>query len=355
MPFPIEIPAVANVELVKAVTARWDSLTKPPGSLGRLETLVGQLALAAGTSRPTVARKALVVFCADHGVTAEGVSAYPKAVTRQMLLNFLAGGAAINVLCRQFGLTPLIVDAGVDGEAVDGALDMRLGRGTANFVDEPAMSLEQVERALNNGIALARRIRPEQDIAAVGEMGIGNTTAASALFCAYSGTAPEAAVGPGTGVDQAGVLRKAGVVRRALERHRDLIVAREPVSILAALGGFEIATMAGFLLGAAAERLPVVVDGFISSAAAMASHAIAPAVLPYLLFSHVSAETAHLRLLRTLGVRPILDLDMRLGEGSGAAMAMPVLDAAVALYDGMATFAEGGVSGGQTETGQRRK
>lgn len=344
MHFPIKIPAVSNDALAKSITARWDSLTKPPGSLGRLETLVAQLALAAGTSRPTVARKALVVFCADHGVTAECVSAYPKAVTRQMLLNFLAGGAAINVLCRQFGITPVIVDAGVDGDLADGAIDMRLGRGTANFVDEPAMSLEQVERALNNGVALARQIRTERDIAAVGEMGIGNTTAASALFCAYSHTPPEAAVGPGTGVDQAGVLRKAGVVRRGLERHRDVIAAGDPVAILAALGGFEIGTMAGFLLGAAAQRMPVVIDGFISSSAAMAAHAIAPAVLPYLLFSHVSAETAHRHLLESLGVRPILDLDMRLGEGSGAAMAMPVLDAAVALYNNMATFAGGGVS-----------
>lgn len=347
MPFPIEIPVVVNEALTDAVTARWNSLTKPPGSLGRLETLVEQLALAEGTSRPTVARKAIVVFCADHGVTAEGVSAYPKTVTRQMLLNFLAGGAAINVLCRQFGITAVIVDAGVAGEAVNGALDMRLGRGTANFIEGPAMSLEQVERALNNGIALARRMRPAHDIAAVGEMGIGNTTAASALFCAYSGIAPEAAVGPGTGVDAAGVQRKANVVRRGLERHRDVMATGDPVLILAALGGFEIATMAGFLLGAAAERIPVVVDGFISSSAAMAAQAIAPSVLPYLFFSHVSAETAHRRLLEMLAVKPILDLDMRLGEGSGAAMAMPVLDAAVALYEGMATFAEGGISGGQ--------
>jgi nicotinate-nucleotide--dimethylbenzimidazole phosphoribosyltransferase len=206
------------------------------------------------------------------------------------------------------------------------------------------MSGEQVKQALKNGVALARRLRPEQDIAAVGEMGIGNTTSASALFAAYSGTIPEAAVGPGTGVDSAGVQRKADVVRRALERHRDVISAGDATAILAALGGFEIATMAGFLLGAAAERMPVVVDGFIASTAAMAAHAISPAVLPYLLFSHVSAETAHRRLLETLGVRPILDLDMRLGEGSGAAMAMPVLDAAVALYESMATFAEGGVS-----------
>jgi len=341
LPFPIDIPAVADEALARQVTARWDSLTKPPGSLGRLESLVAQLALATGNARPSVSRKALVVFCADHGVTDEGVSAYPKAVTRQMLLNFLAGGAAINVLCRQFGIETLVVDAGVDGEPVPGAVDLRLGPGTANFVQGPAMSIAQAEEALNNGLMLAQRLSGACDIAAVGEMGIGNTTAASALFCAYSGTAPEAAVGPGTGVNSEGVRRKAEVVRLALERHRGVT---EPTAILAALGGFEIATMAGFLLGAAANRLPVVVDGFIASAAALAAHAINPAVLPYLLFSHVSAETAHRRLLETLGVRPILDLDMRLGEGSGAAMAMPVLDGAVALYENMATFAEGGVS-----------
>ena len=345
MPFQIEIPLAADDGLAAAVMVRWNSLTKPPGSLGRLEALVGQLALASGTPKPRVERKALVVFCADHGVTAEGVSAYPKAVTGQMLLNFLAGGAAINVLCRQFGITPYIVDAGVDGEPVAGAIDMRLGRGTANFVEGPAMTDSEAARALENGIGLARRLRPEYDIAAVGEMGIGNTTAASALFCAYAGVAAEAAVGPGTGVGAAGVARKAEVVRRALARHAGVVAAGDAVGILAALGGFEIATMAGFLLGAAAERMPVVVDGFISSSAAMAAMAIAPRVLPYLLFSHVSAETAHGRLLGALGVRPILDLDMRLGEGTGAAMAMPVLDAAVALYQGMATFAEGGVSG----------
>jgi nicotinate-nucleotide--dimethylbenzimidazole phosphoribosyltransferase len=263
-----------------------------------------------------------------------------------MVLNFLTGGAAINVLCRQFGIAPLIVDAGVAGDPVAGALDLRLGRGTANFVADPAMSGEAVEEALSNGVSLARRVREEYDIAAVGEMGIGNTTSASALFCAYAGIAPEAAVGPGTGVDVAGVQRKAGVVRKGLERHRDTIASGGPIAILAALGGFEIATMAGFLLGAAAVRMPVVVDGFISSAAALAAHAISADVLPYLFFSHVSAETAHRRLLDTLGIKPILDLDMRLGEGSGAALAMPILDAAVALYEGMATFAESSVSDG---------
>lgn len=339
--FTIEIPPVGDPALREAVMARWNSLTKPPGSLGRLEPLVLQLAMAKGTARPSVDRKAMAIFCGDHGVTSEGVSAFPREVTGQMLANFLAGGAAINVLCRKFGITPYIVDTGVDGVPRAGAIDMRIGPGTKNFVEEPAMSMPEVEQALRNGVDLANRLSETSDIAGAGEMGIGNTTAASALFCAYAGIDPEEAVGPGTGVDAAGVAKKATTVRRALAKHA---FVRGPLEILATFGGFEIATMTGFLLGAAARRMPVIVDGFISSAAALAAHAIRPAVLPYLFFSHVSAEPAHRRMLEHLAVKPILNLDMRLGEGSGAAMAMPVLDAAVALYTSMATFAEGGVS-----------
>ncbi|HEU0121362.1 MAG TPA: nicotinate-nucleotide--dimethylbenzimidazole phosphoribosyltransferase [Bryobacteraceae bacterium] len=341
MRFPINIPPPAGEEVSHAVTARWDSLTKPPGSLGYLEELVLRLALATDTPRPTVARKAMAIFCADHGVTAEGISAFPKEVTVQMAANFVRGGAAIHVLCQQFGIAPYVVDAGVDGDPIAGTIDMRLGRGTANFAVQPAMDIATAVQALHNGAGLARQLRASCDIAAVGEMGIGNTTSASALFCAYAGAAPGDAVGPGAGVDAAGVARKAEVIRRALALHEGV---RDPVEILAALGGFEIATMAGFLLGAASLRLPVVVDGFISSAAALAAYTISPGVLPYLLFSHVAAEPAHRRLLGAMGARPILDLDMRLGEGSGAAMAMPVLDGALALYNRMATFAEGGVS-----------
>ena len=325
-------------ELTAAVAARWNSLTKPPGSLGRLEELVLQLALAQGTARPAVGRRAMVIFCGDHGVTEEGISAFPKAVTGQMVANFLAGGAAINVLCRQAGMEPVIVDCGVDGEPVAGTVDRRLGRGTANFVNGPAMSAEQVEMALENGTGLARAMAC--DVAGVGEMGIGNTTAASALLCAYCGVAPEEAVGAGTGLDGAGVRRKAEVVGRGLARHAGVT---DSMGILGAFGGFEIATMTGFLLGAAERRMPVVVDGFIASAAALAARAIDGRVMPYLIFSHVSAERPHRRLLAELGVRPVLDLDMRLGEGSGAALAMPVLAAAVALYEGMATFGEAGV------------
>ena len=342
--FRIEIPAVENAELEAAVTARWNSLTKPPGSLGRLESMVTRLALMQNTMRPVVERKLMVICCADHGVTAEGVSAYPREVTAQMVQNFLRGGAAINVLCRQFGVTPMIVDAGVDGDPVQGVVDCRIGRGTANFVEVAAMTGAEVERALENGARLAREARDRYDVAAVGEMGIGNTTAASALLCAYAGVDPVHAVGPGTGMTTEGVARKANVIGRALRRHREVVAAKGAVGILAALGGFEIATIAGFLLGAASERLPVVIDGFISSAAAMAAHAIDPKVLPYLVFSHLSSETAHRRLLAWLGVQPLLDLELRLGEGSGAALAMPVLDAAIALYSRMATFAEAGVA-----------
>lgn len=342
--FRIEIAAVENAELEAAVLARWNLLTKPPGSLGRLESLVTRLALMQNTAGPVVERKLMVICCADHGVTAEGVSAYPREVTVQMVQNFLRGGAAINVLCGQFGITPMIVDAGVDGEPVAGVVDCRIGRGTANFVEGPAMSRAEVEQALENGARLASEARDRFDVAAVGEMGIGNTTAASALLCAYAGVDPVHAVGPGTGVTAEGVARKANVIGRALARHRDVIAARDAVGILAAVGGFEIATMAGFLLGAAAVRLPIVIDGFISSTAALAAHAIDARVLEYLVFSHLSSETAHRRLLAWLGVQPLLDLELRLGEGSGAALAMPILDAAIALYSRMATFAEAGVA-----------
>lgn len=341
MPFPIEIPAAANPQIAAEVAARWNSLTKPPGSLGRLESLVEQLAQAAGTARPSATRKAIAVFCGDHGITAEGVSAYPKEVTRQMVLNFLAGGAAITVLCRRFQIVPYIVDAGVDADPTEGAINLRIARGTANFARGPAMSISQAEQALHNGIRFANTLRPVCDLAATGEMGIGNTTSASALLCAYRQISPEQAAGPGTGLDAPGVQHKVHVLRDALRLHGRIA---DPVEVLATFGGFEIATMAGFLLGAASARLPVVVDGFISSVAALAAHAINPAVLPFLFFSHVSAEPAHQRLLAELHARPIFDLDMRLGEGSGAALAMPVFDAAIALYDNMATFAEARVT-----------
>jgi nicotinate-nucleotide--dimethylbenzimidazole phosphoribosyltransferase len=329
------------------VTRRWNSLTKPPGSLGRLESLIAQLALIQGIPVPRIDRKAMVVFCADHGVSVEGVSAYPREVTAQMVKNFVNGGAAVSVLCRHLSITPIIVDAGVDAELVPGVIDLRIGRGTANMTREPAMSAGQTIQALGNGAGLARQLSDKHEVVAVGEMGIGNTTAASALLCAFSGVDPEFAVGRGTGLDQTGIARKTLAIRAALLCHREAIAVKDPVAILGAVGGFEIATMAGFLLGAAEQHMPVIVDGFISSSAALAAAAIDPNVTDYLLFSHVSAEPAHRSMLDHLGARPILDLDLCLGEGSGAALAFPLLSAAYALYTGMATFKEAGVEGPQ--------
>jgi nicotinate-nucleotide--dimethylbenzimidazole phosphoribosyltransferase len=337
-----EIPPLEGEDLRQQVRRRWDSLTKPRGSLGRLETLVEQLACITGDPMPRASRKAMYVFCADHGVAGEGVSPYPSVVTAQMVKNFLRGGAAINVLCRQYGLEPRIVDAGVDAPPEPGVIDRKIGRGTGSFVWEPAMRRDQAMEALECGAALAREAKTEFDLCGIGEMGIGNTTAASALFCVFAGLVPELTAGRGAGLDEDGVRRKIEALERALRLHRPN--PADPVGVLAAVGGFEIAMMAGFLIGAAQARLPVVVDGFIASSAALAARALSVHVLDYLFFSHRSAERAHARMLQTLNVQPILDLDLRLGEGTGAALAIGVIEAALRLYHEMATFETAGVS-----------
>lgn len=345
MNFLERIQSVQSPELAARVETRWNSLTKPPGSLGQLEALVLRLALMQQTARPSMARKAMAIFCGDHGVVAEGVSAYPSEVTVQMVRNFVRGGAAISVLCRKHGIEPAIVDTGVAGDPEPGTIDMRIGRGTANFAAGPAMTAAQAGKALQNGAALAAAWKHRFDVAGVGEMGIGNTTSASALLCAFTGIEPNAAAGPGAGLDAPGMLRKCAVIEAGLRLHREAIESQDPVAIAAAVGGFEIVTMAGFMLGAAEARLPVVVDGFIASSAALVARAIAPTVLDYLIFSHFSAEPAHRAMLAALGAQAVLSLDMRLGEGSGSAMLMPILDTAVALYVEMATFQEAMVSG----------
>ena len=344
MNLQIEIPEISNPELETRVLNRWNSLTKPPGSLGRLESLVLELALMQATDRPQLGRKALALFCGDHGVTAEGISAFPREVTAQMVLNFLSGGAAISVLCRKHNVEPVVVDAGVDGPVAAGALDCKIAEGTANFAHGPAMTHEQAERALRNGISLASEIRQRADIAVVGEMGIGNTTSASALLCAFIGCAAGDAAGAGTGLDAGRVSHKAMVIDRALKLHRSAVESKDPLAILCALGGFEIATMAGFLLGAASLRLPVMIDGFICCAAVLVARAINPAVMDYLIFSHKSAEAGHQRMLAALGAKPLFNLDMRLGEASGAVLALSILESALALYSEMATFEQVGVS-----------
>ena len=312
-------------ELEKRVRRRLDSLTKPQGSLGRLEDLAVQVALIQGTDMPSIGRKAMLLFCADHGVVEEGVSPYPPEVTAQMVANFRAGGAAITVLCRQYGIEPVIVDMGV-------------GRPTRNFAREPAMSRAEARQAM----AIGREHAADGDMLGAGEMGIGNSTAAAALLCAFTGVDPQEAAGRGTGLDDAGVARKAEVIARALALHRPDPADAE--GVLAALGGFEIAAIAGLILGAKERQRVVVLDGFISCSAALVARAIDPAALDYVVYSHRSAERGHRRMLEALGARPLLDLDMRLGEGTGAAIGISLVEAAVRLCTEMATFDSAGVT-----------
>ena len=330
-----------SADIKHAVEARWNSLTKPAGSLGRLEEIVATLAVQQGKARPELRRKSLYVFCGDHGVTAEGVSAYPSEVTRQMVLNFAAGGAAINVLCRRIGIRTVIVDAGVKGEPVPGALARKIGAGTRNFALEPAMTKQECERAMQIGAELASE---PDDIRGVGEMGIGNTTSASALLCAFTGISPREAAGPGTGLPAAGVAKKAEIIERALALHRPN--AADPLAVLSQLGGYEIAMMTGFLLH---SKAPVMMDGFITCAAALVATRIDPGVADYLLYSHRSAEPGHTHMLAELKATPLLDLSMRLGEGTGAALGISLVEHALALYDEMATFEEASVSSKRIE------
>lgn len=332
----------------RAAAAHLDALTKPPGSLGYLEKAVRRYAAICGDGDARMGRGALAVFVADHGIADEGVSAFPQAVTVEMLRNIAAGGAAISVLARRFGYDLRVIDVGVKTDTSPtpfaGVTYRRVGSGTANFAQGPAMSQEQAVGALEAGIEIARDLAGQgASLIGIGEMGIANSTAAAAILSAITGIAPAEIVGRGTGLDDAGVRRKAAVVGRALELHRAALSTGE--SILAAVGGFEIAAMTGVCLAGAALRVPVVVDGFIATAAAAAADRIRPGLLEYLFFSHRSAEGGHSMALERLGVRPLLDLDMRLGEGTGAALAMNVLEAALELFHSMATFASAGVSG----------
>ncbi len=319
-----KIEPIHDAALASRIQARLDSLTKPRGSLGRLETLAMQLGLIQKTDMPLVNSQRMVIFGADHGVVEEGVSPFPQAVTQQMMMNFREGGAAINVLCRHYGIDPVIVDVGV-------------GRGTKNFTREPAMSREEASRAIEVG-----RSHADADLLGAGEMGIGNTTSAAALLSAMEGIDPTETAGRGTGLDDAGVARKVDAIRRGLALHRTS--PEDPIGVLAAFGGFEIAAIVGLILGAAERRKIVMLDGFISCSAALIAKAVCPASIDYVVFSHCSAERAHRMMLEFLGARPLFDLDMRLGEGSAAAIAMDLVAASLKLYREMATFSAAGVS-----------
>jgi len=328
-----------------------DQLTKPTGSLGRLEELVVHLAGIIGRADAPLDRRHIVVFAGDHGVTARGVSAYPAAVTPMMVANFVAGGAAINVLARQVGARVTVVDVGVAsavpatgrGRGGGRLIRARVADGTADLSAGPAMTETQARRAIDVGLRTVERLgRRGVDVIGIGEMGIGNTTSAAALVAALTGEPADRVTGRGTGVDDAGWRRKVAVVADAVERHRRRGDAG-PLATLADLGGLEIAGLVGVILGAVAARIPVVLDGYITGAAALIAEGLAPGVAPRLLAGHRSVEPGHRIVLERLDLEPILDLGLRLGEGTGAALAMHVLASAVAVRDGMATFATAGV------------
>jgi nicotinate-nucleotide--dimethylbenzimidazole phosphoribosyltransferase len=340
-----EDPKPRNLEAGAAARARQGQLTKPPGALGELETLAITLAALQGCAQPSLERVHISVFAADHGVTEEGVSAFPAAVTAEMIKNFVRGGAAISVLARALGATLEVINLGTfGGNLIVGANDVALGPGSANFVKEPAMTEVQLAGALEAGRAsVERALARGAQLYIGGDMGIGNTTAAAALSCALLPAKPEALAGPGTGLDEQGVARKAAVIRRALEKHSQHL--RSPLEALRRLGGFEIASLAGAYIRCAQLGIPALIDGFIAGAAALAASRMRPGVQGWWLFAHRSQEPGHTAILSGLEARPLLDLGMRLGEGSGAAVAVPLLRAACALHAGMATFAEAGVSG----------
>ena len=330
---------------MRQAAERQDRLTKPTGSLGVLEDLSVRLAGMTGRLDPPLRDAVVFTLAADHGVAAEGVSAYPREVTAQMVLNFLRGGAAINILARHAQARVVVADLGVDAELPpDPQLRMlKVRRGTASITQGPAMTGAEATRAIDAGRGLVSdELRGGLDIAITGEMGIGNTTASAALICALTSLDPGVVVGRGTGVDDAGLERKLSAVHRALEVNAALI-AKGPLDALAAVGGLEIAGLVGVILESAQLRKPILIDGFISTAAALAAEAIAPGVTGYMIASHQSQERGHGAALERLGLRPLLNLDLRLGEGTGAVLALPVVRAAVHLLNEMATFDEAGV------------
>ena len=348
----------ADAEAMRAAIARQAALTKPPGSLGRLEELSVQIAGIQGTEQPVIRGKRIIVAAGDHGVVARGVTAYPQEVTAQMVMNFLSGGAAINVLARHAGVELVIVDAGVAAPLPEHA-DLRVlgvGRGTGDITAGPAMTRLQAEACVAFGVGLALEAAEGgadaggADVIGTGDMGIGNTTASSAITAALTGRPPRETTGRGTGRTDAELEVKAGIVEEALGVNRPN--ANDPLDVLSKVGGFEIGVLAGVVLGGAYARRVVVIDGFISGAAALIAHRLCPQVRDFLVAGHLSAEAGHRVVLEALGLRPLLQLDMRLGEGTGAVLAMGLVEAAAATLTEMATFAEAGVSDRQAdETG----
>ena len=330
--------------------AQLDVLTKPLGSLGRLEDIAAQIVSIRQESFDEPLRKAVYVFAADHGITAEGVSAYPGEVTRQMVLNFLGHGAAINVLAKLHHVEMHVVDVGVDADfdGANGLLDRKVRKGSRNMLREAAMSNTELAQALAIGFELAAESKAKgHSLLAIGEMGIGNTTAASAITAVLTQKAVALVTGKGTGLDTAAQVRKQQIIETVIRKHfasLEVNAMPEPLDVLRCVGGLEIAAMTGMIVGAARNGTAVVADGFISTAAAAIAFAIEPRVRGYLFAGHQSEEPGHQVLLEYIGLKPILSLGMRLGEGTGAVLAMPIIESAMCLYKEMATFASAGVS-----------
>ena len=345
-----------DTDLEEVARAHLDDLTKPKGSLGRFEDIAARLYMIGGGMTPLSVEPALVVVVSgDHGVVEEGVSAFPQEVTGQMLRNILDGGAGISVLSRLNGMKMIVVDAGGAHDALSEdeypkLRNLRLARGTANMARTCAMSPEHCAKALLYGMDTVRyAVEQGVRLVATGEMGIGNTTPATALFCALYGLEPEHVAGPGTGLNAAGVRHKAEVIRRALQLHHDVIEARDILGIASALGGYEIMVLAGVVLGAAESHIPVLVDGFISTSAYAVAHAFCPAVAEYSFLAHASAEPGYVLVTECMKQKPLLQLEFRLGEGTGCAAAFPLLRASAAIYNEMATFSGANVTGTVTQ------
>jgi nicotinate-nucleotide--dimethylbenzimidazole phosphoribosyltransferase len=341
-------PRQPETRFFDQATQRQNELTKPPGSLGRLETVAIQLAGLQGTDTPALERIQISIFAGDHGICEEGVSAFPQAVTGQMIANFANGGAAISVLARSLGAELEVINLGTVADApldLPGVIDARIAPCTRNFVEADAMTSDQLCAALTHGDAAAQRAADADcQLFIGGEMGIGNTASATALACALMTKNPMKLTGPGTGLTVAGVRHKAEVIIRALQRHDNDDDGHDAMALLKAFGGFEIAALAGAIAGCAARAIPVLIDGYIVSVAALIAVSHQPGIRPWLLFAHCSAEPGHQAILSALNAEPLLNLGMRLGEGSGAAAAVPLLRVACELHNQMASFADAGVS-----------
>lgn len=325
---------------------RLDNLTKPMGSLGRLEEFARRLVGITENNMVRIGKKAIFTFAGDHGVTEEGVSAYPKEVTPQMVFNFLRGGAGINALARHAGAEVIVIDIGVDYDFhnVEGLTHMKVVKGTKNFATGPAMTKEEAIRSVQAGLEVAESYAKKgYSMFGTGDMGIGNTTPSSAIAAVLTGKAVSEVTGKGTGISEESLKKKIGVIERGISLNRP--DPADPMDVLAKVGGAEIGGIAGLILGAAAKRVPVVIDGFISTAGALIAHCLEPKTKDYMFAAHNSVEIGHKAMLEKIGLKPILDLDLRLGEGTGAALAMLMIEAGAKIYTEMATFGDAGVSG----------